>query len=154
LRDRSRFYESGRETGTAMSPRTRSCDSMTARERLKAAESYVQAAELIAGFDDEYDPYRPNSMISNYVLAGIAAADALCCFALGEHSQGDDHRGAVRLVERVTPGGRDFGKALSALLTLKTEAGYGARPLTDEKAKRARRNAAKLVEAARDRGIR
>jgi hypothetical protein len=126
---------------------------VTARERLKAAKSYFQAAGLIADLNDEDDPYRSNSMISNYVLAGIAACDALCCAALGERSQGDDHREAIRLVERVAPGGRDLAKALSALLALKTEAGYGSRPLTDEKVRRAQRNAAKLVEAAGDRAV-
>ena len=134
-----------------MSPRTRNCDGATARERLKAAESYFQAAGLIEEWNDGDDRYRPNSMISNYVLAGIAASDAICSFALGEHSQGDDHRAAIRLVEKVTPGGRDLSRALGALLALKTEAGYGARPLTGEQAKKARRSAETLVQAARER---
>lgn len=92
-------------------------------------------------------------MITNYVHAGIAAADAICCLALGEHSTGDDHREAVRLIERVSPGGRELGRSLSALLALKTEAGYGARPLSGEKVTRARRSATRLLEAARDRGV-
>ena len=50
--------------------------------------------------------------------------------ALGEYSQGDDHREAISLIEKVIPDGRELGKALSTLLGLKITAQYGAEPLT------------------------
>lgn len=108
----------------------------------------TEAAPILS---DTIDSYRPNSLVSNYVLAGIAATDAICCLALGEHSQSDDHREAIGLIERVNPDGRELGKALSTLLGLKTTAQYGAEPLTEERVKRAQRSAEKLVNAARDR---
>jgi hypothetical protein len=111
----------------------------------------MRVAEAATILGDSVDSYRPNSLVSNYVLAGIAASDAICCLALGEHSQGNDHGEAIRLLERVNPDGRELGKALSALLGLKTTAQYGAEPLTEEKVRRARRSAERLVNTARDR---
>jgi hypothetical protein len=89
--------------------------------------------------------------ITNCIHAGIAAADAICCAVLGEHAQGDDHQQAIELLRRVTPGGTDLAKALAVLLAMKTAAGYGAAPLTEENAKRVRRSADRLVSAARER---
>jgi hypothetical protein len=134
-----------------MIPRRKPCDKAFARRRLRAAESFMRVTEAASILGDTIDSYRPNSLVSNYVLAGIAASDALCCLALGEHSQSDNHREAIGLVERITPDGRELAKALSALLSLKTTAQYGAEPLTEGKVRRARRSAERLVNAARDR---
>ena len=134
-----------------MSPKTRKSDATTARERLKAAESFLQTGGLVAEWNDEDDPYRTNSAVTNYIHAGIAAADALCAATLGEYSQGEDHRQAIGLLQRVAPDGKDLARALATLLSLKTDAGYGARALTADKAKRAERAATKLVDEARTR---
>lgn len=131
--------------------KTRPCDRNDARERLKAALSYVQTADTAAVLADASDPYRWSSQSSNYVLAGIAAADAICCAVLGEHSQGDDHRQALELIARVSPGGKELANDLSTLLSVKTLAGYGAASLAEERAKRVERSAQRLVDAARKR---
>jgi hypothetical protein len=135
----------------ARQAKTRQCDARVARERLRAARSYAKLAADATHIADSSDPYRWSSIASNYVLAGIAAADAVCCVALGEHAQGDDHRQAIGLIERVAPDGPELGRALGTLLGMKTLAGYGATPLTVDKAKRAARAAERLVEAASSR---
>jgi hypothetical protein len=135
----------------ARKTQTRTCDQHTARERLRSAESYLTIAADASGRSERADPYRWSSITSNYVLAGIAAADAVCCAALGEHAQGDDHNQARTLIARVSPDGRELAQALGTLLGMKTVAGYGSAPLSEEKAKRAMRAAARLIEAARAR---
>ncbi|MEU7786110.1 hypothetical protein [Amycolatopsis sp. NPDC049159] len=80
------------------------------------------------------------------VHAGIAAADALCCAGLGEHAQGESHNDAVQLLAKVD---KDASRALSALLKMKTKAGYTHTPATTEEVKRAGRSAELLVVAAR-----
>jgi hypothetical protein len=131
--------------------KTKPCDRAAGRQRLQAAVSYEQLAATAAVLTEPDDPYRWSSLITNCIHAGIAAADAICCAVLGEHAQGDDHQQAIELLRRVTPGGTDLAKALAVLLAMKTAAGYGAAPLTEEKAKRARRSADRLVLAARER---
>lgn len=48
------------------------------------------------------------------VIAGIAAADVICCSKLGRHHQGDDHRGAIDLLATVDAG---LGRHLKTCLT-------------------------------------
>ncbi|MBE1498714.1 hypothetical protein H4696_005814 [Amycolatopsis lexingtonensis] len=77
--------------------------------------------------------------------AGIAA-DALCCAGLGEHAQGENHSDAVELLAKVD---KDASRALRALLSLKTKAGYSHTSATAEDFKRAGRSAEALVMRAR-----
>jgi hypothetical protein len=85
------------------------------------------------------------------VHAGIAASDAICCHALGEHAQGENHVDAVQHLKRVRPDGQEFAKALETLLRFKTRAGYAADPVNADMLKRSKRAAEVLVTAARDR---
>lgn len=130
--------------------KTRRCDEGDAEGRLAKAEQFLDAAETVRDFaNDEADV--GDAFVTLCVHAGIAAADMLCCVALGEHAQDDDHAHAVGLLARVAPEGRDMSRSLRALLGLKTKAGYSARAVSVEDRKRALRNAQKLVIAARDR---
>lgn len=131
--------------------KTKACDSAVARQRLAAANSYLKTAETAATLADPSDPYRWSTITTNYIHAGIAAADAICCAVLGEHSQGDDHRQAVALLSRVVDGGAELARDVGVLLSSKSTAGYGATPMSEDRAKRAQRAAERLVGAARDR---
>ena len=79
------------------------------------------------------------------------ASDVLCCKALGHYVQGDDHQQAVNEISKVTPGGKELGKDLRALLQMKSLAAYAAAPIGAGERKRAWRKARNLVEAARSR---
>jgi hypothetical protein len=120
--------------------RTQHCTAEQAAKRLGDARAFLDAAELAT--DDAAVP------AANAVLAGIAAADAACCRALGERSRGQDHRDAIAVVEQVRPGGRQAASALTRLLAIKNDAEYGLTALSASKHDMALRQARKLVAFA------
>lgn len=84
------------------------------------------------------------------VLAGIAASDAICCARLGRRHRGDDHRGAIDLLEGATPDGKKLGAWLGRLLGVKDAAHYGAGLVGARSASDACRWALNLVGRARE----
>lgn len=65
-------------------------------------------AELVESEDGQ----AVNVCVGLVVLAGIAAADAICASALGASYSGTDHAAAASLLERVDGDlGRSFGLA-------------------------------------------
>ncbi|MGN6203243.1 MAG: hypothetical protein ACTHNY_12695 [Solirubrobacterales bacterium] len=106
--------------GTA---RTEVCSVAQARKRLEHARKFLEVAELIAGEGDDVEYASAAAALA--VLAGIAAADAACCAALGRRSRGQNHLQAIDLVEQIAPDGARAAKALRRLLSLKDEAQYG-----------------------------
>ena len=130
--------------------KTRRCDEATARGRLRKAEQFLEAAMNIRELaDDETDVGMHSSRCAS--TAGIAAADVICCAALGVHAQSDDHGEGVGLLATVRPEGKDMSKALRVLLAMKTKAGYSPQAVSGDDRKRALRSAERLVTAARDR---
>ena len=130
--------------------KTRRCDDGIARGRLRKAEQFLESAMNVRDLaDDEGDV--GDTFVTLCVHAGIAAADVLCCAALGVHAQGEDHGEAVGLLATVRPEGEDASKALRVLLGMKTKAGYSSRAVSGDDRKRALRSAERLVTAARDR---
>jgi hypothetical protein len=136
-----------------MTTRTRRCDDAVTAGRLRKAEQFWEAAEIIREFaDDEAEV--GDAYVTLCVHAGVAAADVICCVTLGEHALGEDHTEAVALLMRVRPEGTELGKALATLLGMKTRAGYGAIPVNAVDRKRAQRQAERLLRAAQDRHAR
>jgi hypothetical protein len=88
------------------------------RGRRQVAEKYLDVANLI----DSEDGAAINVCVGVAVLAGIAAADAICAAALGERYSGQDHEAAAEVLARVDP---ILGKYPRDLLTLKTTSHYG-----------------------------
>ena len=128
-----------------MSPRTPTCGQPEASQRLRDARGHLELAELP---DSNMDPGVLKAAASSAILAGIAAADAACCAALGRRSRSQDHRDAVELVKRVAPGGANASNQLRRLLALKDEAQYGFGELTFSKHQSTVRWARALVEFA------
>jgi hypothetical protein len=129
--------------------RTTRCDEATIAGRLRKAEQLLESAATIREFADQEQDVG-DACVTLYVHAGVAAADVICCIALGEHSRGEDHEEAVALLRRVRPDGTELAKSLSPLLGMKTRAGYGHRAVLADDRKRAQRNAERLVRTARD----
>lgn len=125
--------------------RTQKCDVAQARKRLADARLFLELAETV---DDAGAAEWLGVSAANAVLAGIAAADAACCRALGERSRGDDHRDATKLVAQVEPGGEDAAKALGRLLGLKNDAEYGLATVSRANRELAIRQAKKLMKFA------
>lgn len=130
--------------------RTRVCDHAEAQGRLRKAEQFWESAELIREFaDDESDV--GDAYVTLAVLGAVAAADTICCLALGRHAQGEDHQEAAKLLASVRPDGKNLANSLAALLGVKTKAGYSHRPVSRADRDTAQRHGAKLLQSARDR---
>jgi hypothetical protein len=84
------------------------------------------------------------------VLAGIAAADAACCAALGRRPRGQNHDEAAALVRTITPSGEAMARDLDRLLALKDDAQYGVLIVSSERARSSVGWARRLVAAARE----
>jgi hypothetical protein len=125
--------------------RTEQCTPEQAQKRLADARKFLELAELAS---EESDATSFNVAAANAAVAGIAAADAACCSALGERSRGEDHRDAIELVAQVSPGGSEAANALRRLLALKNNAEYGLTSLSRANREAALRQARKLVEFA------
>jgi len=104
----------------------------------------LAVAEDAAALDDAGEAL--DAVVTMYVHAGIAAADALCCARLGVHAHGENHDEAVQLLRRAI--GAD-AKHLRTLLGLKTKAGYSHQSVSRTDVSRATRAAVALVELAR-----
>jgi hypothetical protein len=126
--------------------RTQPCGREQARVRLTQARAFLEVADLIDGEDD--DLAHPGVAASLAVLAGIAAADAACCVAMGERSRGKDHRQAVELVRKLAVDGNVMARALDRLLDIKDGAHYGMVYVGSQKAKAAVKQAQILVDGA------
>ena len=128
-----------------MSPkkhRTSSGGPVEGHRRLAIAEQYLALAQMIV---DDTSEGAINACIGNCVLAGIAAADALCYARLGERYSGPDHDQAADILDRVS---KEYGSCLRSLTRLKTKSQYGDEWLTDSSRKAALRNAMRLVREA------
>jgi hypothetical protein len=122
-------------------PRTTtvSLDRAGARARLKEAHLYLSAAELL----DSGGAAENKVAGSNAIMAGIAAADAICGLVLGERSSGDDHSQAIGLIRKATHPSTKAANSLKRLLTQKTPVQYGADAISASEA-------ADLIRWARD----
>lgn len=123
--------------------RTIAAGKLVRQGRLGKAKQFLRVADdtrELARDDDVAD-----ACVSLYVLAGIAAADAICAGALGEHAQGEDHQAAITLLASVD---KKASNSLGLLLGMKTRAGYGHDPISGTKLISAERAARSLVEKA------
>jgi hypothetical protein len=82
------------------------------------------------------------------VLAGIAAADAACCVALGERSRGQGRGEAAGLLREITPGGEQAARQFERLIAIKDQAQYGFTDVGGQGLVSAQRQAAALVTFA------
>lgn len=125
--------------------RTVACGRAEARRRLAQAEVFLEAADLYG--DDDGGPER-SVAVSNAVLAGIAAVDAICCARLGRRGSGRSHESAIDLVREVTDVGSEAARYLRTLLASKQVAQYEARDPTRREMRAALRAGAGLVRLA------
>jgi hypothetical protein len=122
------------------------CVADDARRRLTDAEKYLEVAELVAS-EDSLESHNVATGLA--VLAGIAAADAACCKALGESSRGSDHRDAAKLLRRISPGGEAAASNFERLVGLKDKAHYSFLNASGQDRTGAIRRTSQLVDFAR-----
>ena len=118
------------------------CGKAVAQNRLNIAREYQELAHSKS--DAESDAAR-NARAGNAILAGIAAADAMCCIRLGERSTSSDHSDAVLLLKKVNP---LMAQKLATLLGIKSISHYGETFIGIETLKSSLRAMDQLVEAA------
>jgi hypothetical protein len=121
-------------------------DREAARQRLRSARAYVDVADLVLGERDRAE--MPAVAAGLAVLAGIAASDAICAVRLQMIHRGQDHRGAVELLEQATPDGGKLASTLRRLLDVKDAAHYGAVVMAHQRARDSVKWAQLLVERA------
>ena len=126
--------------------RSQSCSPRNARNRRSHARKFLEVAEIAAAEQDQ-DPEYASVAASLAVLAGIAAADAACCKALGERSRSQDHHEAEKFLRRVT-GGSTAARQLRDLINLKDAAHYGLLDVSHPELKQALRRARALLRFA------
>jgi hypothetical protein len=128
-----------------MAPRTKPCDEALIAGRRRKAVEFLDAAETLR--DSATDEAAVGAAyVTLCVHAGIAAADVLCCRALGHHPVGESHNEAIAELSKVS---KEHGKDLRVLLGMKTRAGYSSTPVSADQRKRAWRAAERLVQATR-----
>lgn len=118
-----------------------------ARVRLRAAQAYLEVADLALG---DRRAAMPGVAAGDAVLAGIAASDAICARRLTVIHRGDDHRATAELLEQATPDGKKLARTFRNLIDIKDEAHYGLTVVEPAKARRAVNWARRLVERAQE----
>jgi len=119
------------------------CPPEVRRGRQRKAVDFLASATALGIVVDT--PAGLESYVQLCILAGVAAADVICCAKLGHHSQGEDHNAAASLLNSVDG---PSAKNLRVLLGMKTRSGYGHSASATNDKKRAGRAATALVEEA------
>jgi hypothetical protein len=121
--------------------RRQPCTVADAKKRLHDAQAFLDTADTAAD---------PDVKATNAIHAAIAAADAICCLALREHSADGNHGAAVELLGRVDA---TLATTLGRLLSRKQQAAYESRDISPADAASCVRQATTLVDAARRRAL-
>lgn len=130
----------------ARGPRTADCTLAQGRLRVRQAEAFAMAADLV--LSDDTDVATPGVAAALAVLAGIAASDGACCARLRKRPRAQDHTEAIRLLRTVVPHGEDMAKNLGRLLAAKDEAHYGLELVDRTKARRLLGYAQRITDLA------
>lgn len=129
------------------SGRVVACTPVECRARRDQARAFLEVAELVLT-EDRREAHVAAALA---VLAGIAAADAICGLSLGNWSRGQDHSQAVDLLGDVALRDATLPTKLRRLLADKDAAPYSSTLITVEKAKTMVRQAAALLAEANTR---
>jgi hypothetical protein len=116
-----------------MAGRTKPCNEALVAGRRRKAVQFFEAAETIRDLTDDEDDVG-DVYVTLCVHAGIAAADVLCCRALGRYPAGENHNEAIAELKKV---GKQHASDLRVLLGMKTRAGYSSAPVNADQRKRA-----------------
>ena len=105
-----------------MTIRTRPMSAAAVQQRAQQARAFMAIADL--ALSDLSTAGQTNVAGSNAVLAGIAAADAICGRPLGQRSASGNRSDGVTLLQQATPPGSQAVTNLRKLLVSKTDTQY------------------------------
>lgn len=120
------------------------CTSAEAHERLAQARTFLDVAGMVMS----EEPREAHVAAALAVMAGIAAADAICGLNLKKWSRGSDHLEAVALLNTVSGASGALANHLRRLLNQKNAVHYSPKLVTVDEAKIMLRHASALVDAA------
>lgn len=126
------------------SGRVVACSPAECRARREQARAFLEVADLVL----TQDRREAHVAAALAVLAGIAAAEAICGFSLRKWSRGQDHTQAVMLLGEVALRDTTLPAKLQRLLADKEAVHYSSTLITVEKAKTMVRQAAALLSEA------
>ncbi len=129
---------------TKSTQHVRECTAAEARERRAQARTFLDVAEMVMS----EEPREAHVAAALAVLAGIAAADAICGLNLKKWSRGLAHSQAVDLLNTVSGEGPAVANHLRRLLDQKNAVHYSPKLVTLDDAKSMLRHALARVEAA------
>jgi len=115
---------------------------------LKKAEEYKRSMEASFQNSDW------NSCVGNSVHCAISASDALCAFLLGLRNKGERHEEAIDLFRSIDVNDERIKKnsqRLGDLLSIKTDAEYGEKLLTQKEAEIAIQTATRFFDFVKER---
>jgi len=115
-----------------------------AHEGLAQARTFLDVAGMVMS----EEPREAHVAAALAVLAGIAAADAICGLNLKKWSRGSDHLEAVALLNTVSGASGALANHLRRLLNQKNAVHYSPKLVTVDEAKIMLRHASALVDAA------
>lgn len=124
--------------------RTATCTPAEGRARRGQARAFLDVAELVLT-EDRREAHVAAALA---VLAGIAAADAICGLSLGRWSRGQDHNQAVSLLGEVALRDSTLPAKLRRLLADKDTVHYSAALISVDRAKAMVRQATALLAEA------
>lgn len=126
------------------SGRVVACTPSDCRERRDQARAFLDVANLVLT-EDRREAHAAAALA---VLAGIAAADAICGLTLRKWSRGQDHAQAVELLGEVALRDTTLPAKLKRLLADEDAAHYSPSLISVEKAKTMVRHATALLTEA------
>ena len=130
----------------AKNARTRGCSPQNAASDTTKAKPSPTWPDWIQ--NPTTDRHTWSAAVSKAVLAGIAAADSICCRRLGRHAAAGDHQQALAVVEEAGDVGRDARRHLERLLSIKHKAHYEDVDPTVSEARRAIRAMRAILQLA------
>jgi hypothetical protein len=113
---------------------------------LRQSQKFADHAEFEP---DSKDGAARSVAVSNAVLAGIAAVEALCGKRLGRRSNSNDHSDALVLIRQVAEVRARAERLLQTLLSVKNKAQYESADPNAAETKKALRAMRQLIEVAR-----
>ncbi len=126
------------------SGRVVTCSPAESRARRDQARAFLDVAELVLT-EDRREAHVAAALA---VLAGVAAADAICGLTLGKWGRGQDHAQAAGLLAEVALHDVTLPAKLKRLLADKDAAHYSSSLITVEKATAMVRQATALLAEA------
>lgn len=118
-------------------------------DRHKAQDYLKRAKECKNSMNHSYEECEWNSCVINAVHSAIAAADAFCIWKTGIRHAGERHEEAVRLFSQTDSQDRYIRNAsrhLQELLSIKSNAEYGEKLMTEKSATLAKKHAERLFD--------